>query len=204
GPSVVAAFTSALIVAGILHYLTTHERSGVAAKRLVAGGAVVALAIWGTTYLRKHDEHGHVPEDTYSRLAAALKSDNDTQVIQALDHIMEMKEQDKHFVGPVIDVVKRTRSDSVLDHAAEALSRLGSPEALPVLKEAAARDLDDEMKVHLGRAILDLRDPAGFGILIQVLDSGPKDFVRKEALQLIEERTSLKLEGAALKKWWTE
>jgi zinc/manganese transport system permease protein len=204
GPSVVAAFTSTLILAGIVHYLASSERSGVAAKRLLAGGAVVALAIWGTTYLRKHDEHEHVPEDTFSRLAAALKSDNDTQVIQALDHILDMKEQDKHFVGPVIELVKRTKSDSVLDHAAEALSRLGSPEAIPVLKEAAARDLDDEMKVHMARAILDLRDPTGFKILIQVLDTDPKDFVRKEALQLVEERTTLKLEGAALKKWWAD
>jgi hypothetical protein len=28
--------------------------------------------------------------------------------------------------------------------------------------------------------------------------------VRKEALQLIEDRTSLKLEGAALKTWWAD
>ena len=204
GPSVVAAFTAALIAAGIVHYLTSHERSGVAVRRLLAGGAVVAVAIWGTTYLRKHDDHEHVAEDTFSRLSAALQSDNDTQVLKALDHIIEMKEHDVHFVEPVVAVLKRTKSDTVLDHAAEALSRLGDPKALPALKEAATRDLDDELKVHVARAILDLRDPAGFGILIQVLDSNPKGFVRAEALELIEERTGRKLEEAALKKWWAD
>jgi len=204
GPSVVAAFTATLIVSGLTHYVTTHEHSGAAVRRLAVGGVVVALAIWGTTFLRKHEEHEHVAEDTFSRLMGALKSDNDTQVIEVLDHIRQMKGQDKHFVGPVIDVLKRTKSDSVIDHAAEALAGLDSPEALPALKEAAARDLDDELKVHLARAILDLRDPGGFAILLQVLNADAKEYVRKEIFELVEDRTGLKLDVAAFKKWWTE
>lgn len=202
GPSIVAAFTAALVLSGIIHHVASSQHSGMAVGRLLAGGAVVALAVWGTTFLRKHDEHEHGPEDAYTRLVEALKSDNDTQVLQALDHIL--KEKDKHFVGPVIDVVKRTKSDQVLEHAAAALSHLDSPEAVAVLKEAAGRDLDADLQVHLARAILDLHDPAGFGLLIKVLDSEPSRIARDEALQLIEERSGQKLEGAALKKWWSE
>ena len=202
GPSIVAAFTAALVLSGIIHYVTSSERSGVAAGRLVAAAAIVGVAVWGTTFLRKHDEHEHRSEDRYSQLVDGLKSDNDTQVLQALDHILN--ETDKHFVGPVIEVVKRTKADEVLEHAAAALAHLEAPEAVPVLKEAAARDLDPDLQVHLARAILALRDPAGFGVLIKVLDSDPKPITREEALRLIEERTGLKLQGEALKKWWTE
>src|SRR5436190_3274582 len=156
GPSIVAGFTVTLIVSGVAHYLTTSEHSGAAFKRLLAGGAVVALLVWGTTFLKKHDEHEHGPEDPFSALVAGLKSSNDTQVLQALDHLRDMKEKDRHFVAPVAEIVRKTKSDQVLEHALDALSALDDPAALPALKEAAGRDLDPELQVHLARAILDL------------------------------------------------
>jgi hypothetical protein len=204
GPSIVAGFTATLILSGIAHYLTASEHSGAAVKRLLAGGAIVALLIWGTTFLRKHDEHEHGPEDAFSKLVEGLKSDNDTQVLQALDHLRDMKDKDVHFVAPVVEVVKRTKSDQVLEHAADVLSKLDDPAGVAVLKEAAARDLDAELQIHLARAILDLRDPAGFGVLVKALDSEPPKFAREEALQLAAERSGQKLDPAGLKKWWTE
>ena len=203
GPSIVAAFAATLILSGLFHYVTAHEHSGAAVKRLLAGGVLVALLVWGTTFLKKHEDHRHEPEDPLLNIVEAMKSENDTQVLQALDHVRDMK-KDLHFVAPVIDVVKRTRSDQVLEHAADVLAKLGAPEGAPALREAAGRDLDAELQVHLARAILDLHDPGGFAVLLKVLDSGPPDFARKEALQLIEERTGLKLDVAALKTWWAE
>jgi zinc/manganese transport system permease protein len=204
GPSIVAGFTATLILSGIAHYMTSSEHSGAAVRRLLAGGAIVALLIYGTTFLQKHDEHEHGPEDTFSKLVEGLKSDNDTQVLQALDHLRDMKEKDAHFVAPVIDLMKKTKSDQVLEHAADVLSKLDDSTAVPALKEAAARDLDADLQVHLARAILDLRDPAGFGVLVKVLDSDPPKLAREEALQLAEERSGRKLDAAALKKWWSE
>jgi HEAT repeat protein len=115
-----------------------------------------------------------------------------------------MKEKDAHFVAPVIDLMKKTKSDQVLEHAADVLSKLDNPSATPALKEAAGRDLDAELQVHVARAILDLRDPEGFAVLVKVLESDPPKFAREEALQLAEERNVLKLDPAALKKWWME
>ena len=62
------------------------------------------------------------------------------------------------------------------------MSKLDDPSAVVVLKEAAARDLNAELRVHLARAILDLRDPAGFGMLVKALDADPPKFVRAEGL----------------------
>jgi len=204
GPSIVAGFTATLILSGIGHYLSSSEHSGAAVRRLLAGGVIVALLVYGTTFLKKHDEHEHGPEDTFSKLVEGLKSDNDTQVLQALDHLRDMKEQDKHFVAPVMEVVRKTKSDQVLEHAADVLSKLDDPSAVPALREAAGRDLDAELQVHVARAILDLRDPEGFAVLVKVLGSDPPKFAREEALQLAEERNGRKLDPASLKKWWTE
>ncbi len=209
GPSIVACFAATLVVAGIAHHLIKSEHSGMAVRRLLAGGSIAALLIWGTTFLRKEDEHehGHGPgaEDLFTQLVEALKSENDTQVLQALDHIQDMKERDVHFVGPVSEVLRRTKSDQVLEHGADVLAKLGSKDGILALKEAAARDLDDELRVHLARSILDLKDPSGFGILVQVVGSPEtKDYVRKEALRLVEEQTGLKADAEALKKWWAE
>jgi len=204
GPSIVAGFTATLLLSGVVHYLTTSEHSGAAVKRLLAGGAVVALLIWGTTFLKKHDEHEHGPEDTFSKLVEGLRSDNTIQVLQALDHLRDMKEKDAHFVAPVSELVRRTTSDQVLEHAADVLAKLDDPAAVPVLKEAAGRDLDPDLQVHLARAILDLRDPAGFGVLVKVLDDEPPKFARDEALQLAGERSGRTFDAAGLKKWWME
>ena len=56
----------------------------------------------------------------------------------------------------------------------------------------------------MARAILDLRDPEGFLVLLKVLESDPPKFAREEAIQLAAERNGLKLDPASLKKWWTE
>src|SRR5882672_95248 len=204
GPSIVAGFTTTLIVSGIAHYMTSSGHSGAAVRRLLAGAAVVALLVWGTTFLKKHDEHEHGPEDAFSKIVEGLKSDNETQVLQALDHLRDMSQKDPHFVAPVVDLVRRTKSPQVLEHAADVLAKLDAPEAASALKEAARRDLDPELQIHLARAVLDLKDPAGFGIMVQALDSDPAPFARDEALQVAEERTGQKRDAAALKKWWAE
>jgi hypothetical protein len=104
----------------------------------------------------------------------------------------------------VIEVVKRTKADEVLEHAAAALAQLDSPEAVPVLKEAAARDSGRRPAGPPGAGHPGAARSRGFEVLIKVLSSDPTRITREEALRLIQERTGLKLEGAELKKWWAE
>jgi zinc/manganese transport system permease protein len=118
GPSIVAGFVVALVVASVAHYVRTHAHWGVALGRLGAGVAVVALAIWGSTHLSKSEEHHHEAGDPHSRLMEALASENDTAVIDALHHVERMK--DVHAIRPVMELLKSTRSERVIEHAAEA------------------------------------------------------------------------------------
>lgn len=210
GPAIVAAFAAALVAAGLVHYVASHERSGVAVGRLAAAGVVVALALWGTSFLRKvPEEHGH-ENDEFARLVASLRSSDQTTILDAIHHLE--KTGDAHAVEPLVGVLRTTTSDLVLEHAAEALAHLGSPEAVPALREAAARDLDPFLHVTLGRALLELQDGAGFAALLRVLEKGEPREACEEASRAVEEKAGLKLgygtdPKAALerfRKWWAQ
>ncbi len=202
GPSVVAGFTIALVLAGAIHYVTTHERSGVAAGRLAAVAGVLALAIWGSRFLR-HEEH-HPHEEDFAKFVTALADENPTTVLDGLHHLEEMK--DRHAVPHVIDLLRTTKSDQIVEHAAHALVVLGDPAAVPALREVAAREGTDEaLRVSLAEAILDLRDPSGLPILIGVLETAEARVPREDAAKAIAARTGRKADdAAALRKWWSE
>jgi thioredoxin-like negative regulator of GroEL len=170
-------------------------------KRLVVGGAAVALLVWGSTFLRKGgEEHEH---KVLTPLLDVLKTGDEKQVIDVLHHLAETR--DAHAVDPVIELIGRKPSDAVLQAAAETLAKLDATKAVPALKEAAGRDLDPDLQLHLAQAILDLKDPSGFVVILKILESsevpGP---TRDEALELVQKRTGRKMDLAELKKWWAE
>ncbi len=202
GPSIVAAFAVALVAAGLVHYVVSSERSGIAAGRLAAGAAVVALALWGTTFLRKAEEHHHHEEDEFTRLVEALRSPEVTLQMDALDHLADRK--DPHAAGPILELLEKTSSDLVIEHAPHALAKLGAVEAAPVLREVASHDIDPPLRVELARAALELRDPGGFPILIDVLEKDPPALTAREARALVAEKTGREMDLPALKKWWSE
>ena len=202
GPSIVAAFAVTLVLAGLVHYVVASERSGIAAGRLVAGAAVVALAIWGTTFLRKADEHHHHEEDEFTRLIEALRSPDVSRQMDAIDHLADRK--DPHAAGPILELLKRTTSDLVIEHAAHALAKLGAVEAAPALRELASHDIDPALKIELARSTLELRDPGGFAILIDVLEMQPSAQAARDARALVTEKAGMDMEPSTLRKWWAE
>lgn len=159
--------------------------------------------MWGTTFLeKKEEEHGHTAGDRLSVLLEALRSGDEKDVVEAVHELDQLK--DPHAGAELIALVDRTRSDIVLQHAAGALASLGVKEAAPALRRAAAReDLDSDLRVSLARAILDLQDPGGFPVLIDVFEKADANQPRREAKKMIEERTGLKFEDAgAMREWW--
>ncbi len=203
GPTIVAAFAAALAGAGAVHYVRSRKPRRAAAGRLAGAAAAVVLGLWGTTFLRKSEEHVH-HEDEHTRLVEALKSDDPARVIDAIDHLADMK--DPHAVEPLVETLRAARNDLVLEHAAHALAKIGRSEAAPALREAAARpELDPALRLDLARSILDLRDPAGFEVVLRVLEENPPEAVRREALELVRERTGGAVRAASpeeLRRWW--
>jgi zinc/manganese transport system permease protein len=202
GPSIVAAFAASLVAAGLIHYVTSSQRSGIAAGRLAAAAAVVALAVWGSTFLRKEDEHHHHQEDEFTRLVQALRSPELTLQMDALDHLADRK--DPHAAGPIVELLKKTSSDLVIEHAAHALAKLGAAEAAPALLEIGSHDLDPSLRVELARAALDLRDPGGFPLLIDVLSKEPPAQTAREVRALVAEKSGTEMDLPALRAWWAE
>lgn len=200
GPAIVAAFAGALALAGLVHHLRAQERSGVAAGKLLAGAAVAGLALWGTTFLRKapapHEHHG----DEFSRNVEDLRSGDVTRQIHAIDHLADAK--DPHAAAEIVALLRTAASDDLIEHAAHALAKMQAVEAVPALREVAARDLDPALRVDLAEAVLDLRDPAGFAVLIDVLGKGPPAQVGRDARALIERRSGRTGDLEALRSWW--
>lgn len=202
GPSVVAAFAAVLLAAGLVHHVVSSERSGVAAGRLAAIGGIAVLAIWGTSFLRKPDRGHDHREDEFSRMVEALNSEDPTVVIDAIHHMEHLK--DHHAVGDLVRVLRTTKNDRIIEHAGHALARLEAVEAVPALREVAARDLDPELRLEVARSLLDLRDPGGFPVLLDLLEKDAPAQVRRDALALFQERSGRPGDPAALRKWWNE
>jgi zinc/manganese transport system permease protein len=203
GPTIVAAFAAALAGAGAVHYVRSRTPRGAAVARLAGVAAGIVLVLWGSSFLRKSDDHVH-HEDEYTRLVEALASDDPARVIDAIDHLADLK--DPHAVEPLVRTLRAARHDLVLEHVAHALAKIGRPEGAPALRDAAARpELDPALRLDLARSILDLRDPAGLDILIRVLEENPPEAVRREALELFRERTGLPTGSGTpeeLRRWW--
>ncbi|MBI4161869.1 MAG: metal ABC transporter permease [Acidobacteria bacterium] len=205
GPSIVAGATATLILAGLVHYVATHGRRAFAAGWAALAAGIAVLAVWGTTYLEKAPERHEHREDEFTRILGTLQSDDLSLQLHAIDHIAGTK--DVHAADPLMELLRRTRSDQVIEHAAKALAELQAARAVPLLQEVATRDLDPLLRVEIARAILDLRDPSGIGILIDVLETTEARIPREDANALIEERTGVKVdlgEIEALREWWVE
>lgn len=195
GPVIVAAFAVALVVAGLVRYV----RSVDALLRAAAGAAVVAIAVAGLWQLRNRegdvDVHHH--ESEFELHLQELKSADENVQLHAIDHFLV--EPDPHAVEPLLELLKRTTSDRVLDHLAATLRKLGDPRAALPLLEAAKRG-DPALRITLAEASLGLREPGGIGILLDVADSGPR-LQQVKALKLIERFTG---RTSKLREWWTE
>jgi len=117
----------------------------------------------------------------------------------------------------VIELLRKTKNDQVIVHACHVLAHTGAVEALPAIKEVAARELDGDLKVTAAASILDLGDPAGFPLLIDVLEREEARLPRADAKRLLKERTGLKTDYdadkeagenraavAKLRTWWSQ
>ncbi len=215
GPVVVAAFAAALVVAGLLRYVTHAERKGAALLRTGAGAAAVALAVAGLGALRRpepaHEEHAH--ESEYQLLVEELRSDDETRQLHAIDHFLA--EPDRHAVPDLLALLARTPSDRVLEHLAATLRKLDDPRAAAPLAKATERpNLDPALRFAVAEARLDLRDASALGDLVRILgDEAAPRLARIKSLRLFDRLTrkgfGYEIDGdperlERIRRWWAE
>jgi zinc/manganese transport system permease protein len=214
GPAVVASFAVVLVAAALCRFIQEARSRIVAALKVGTAMALVAGLVYGTTLLRKRPESHEHPSE-FAALAEALASDDVTRQLDAIHHVEE--DPDPHFAPHVVRLLERTRSDQVIEHAAQVLPLFQDPAAVAVLKRLGQRDLDPFLRVEIAEGILRCRSPDGIPILLDVLEHERAPVVRAAALDVLSRLTgktfgyeadaSLAENAAALTQWhayWSE
>lgn len=200
GPAVVGAFAVVLALAGMVYAIRISPRPGRAAARIVATCAGLVLLSWVAVHLRKpHEEHHHADEEI-ARDIESLESGDEARQIQAIRRLQE--HHAPHVVEKFIRLLRSQPSDRLVERLAAGLAHLGDPSAVPALLESAGGDIDAYLKVTLAEAILALRSPEGFRVLIDVLASDAPAVPREAAEKLLAKVGAPTRNAEALRRWW--
>jgi zinc/manganese transport system permease protein len=200
GPAVVGAFAIVLALAGMAHAVRVSARPGRTAGRIAASVAVLALAAWGVTGLKHaHEEHAH-HEGDYERYVELLRHPEEKYVVDAIKSLVDLG--DTHTGDEFVRLLETGPSDVVTEHLAHGIAKLGHAAAVPALVKAAGRAEDPSLQVDLANAILELHDPEGFRILVDVLASNPPVVWKAAAEKTLASVGAPAGDAAALKAWW--
>jgi zinc/manganese transport system permease protein len=232
GPTIVACFGGALVLAGLAHYVIVHgaPAHGRALARVTGGAIAVAALVAGSFLLRKHEGHDvvHVLESgskaervlalqevaadpaLWSRvqpLVPKLLESRENEVRTDLLGLIEQK-KDASLL-PAVHALFSDPDDAVRDKALRCVRAIGAPESVPVLAAAATKEEDDYIKVEIGETLLELGQLSGVPPILHVLKSGDAAEARKDAWEHLRAHLPLPAElsptdFAALERWWSE
>jgi zinc/manganese transport system permease protein len=226
GPTIVACFGGALLLAGLAHYAIVHR----GLVRVLTGSVLVAALVAGSFLLRKHEGHDvvHVLESgskaermlalaeveadakLWARvqpLVPKLFDNRETEVRVKLLDLIDAK-KDASLLGAIHPLLTDA-DDSVREKALRTVRDLGSKDSAPALVAAAAKADDDFQRVEFGEALLELGDLRGVPPILEVLMHGEATQARKDAWEHLKAHLPLPAElsptdFAALERWWSE
>jgi len=226
GPTIVACFGAALLLAGIAHYAIVHR----GLVRVLTGSVLVAGLVAGSFLLRKHEGHDvvHVLESgskaervlalqevaadpaLWSRvqpLVPKLLASRENEVRTDLLGLIEAK-KDASLL-PSVHALLSDPDDAVRDKALRCVRAIGAQGSVPVLVAAATKEEDDYIKVEIGETLLELGQLSGVPPIFHVLKSGDAAEARKDAWEHLKAHLPLPAElsptdFAALERWWSE
>lgn len=214
GPAVVLCFAILLVVAGLTSMVITSPRKLASLAKIAVGGVFLTALGIGSLALRKQPE-SHDHNVTFEELVGALRSTEANAQFEALDQLAERG--DAHAVPEILELLRSTNSDRLIEHIAHLLPLFEASAAVPVLLELAGRDYDAFLEVGLARAVLELRDPAGLLVLIEILGADEGELAHREAAELLRQFTGKQFEyrpelGLAdnddalegWRSWWAE
>lgn len=186
GPAIVVILGLLLIVSSIVYYI----RNAPAKMRAVVNVAAMVLFgvafASGLVYFKKTAPAaaGVAREGPVDLLLKELESDEEAHQLGSLEHLGDIR--DPRVVPALNALLSRTRSDRIIEAVMAALSKQHDLRALPALRDAAKRDLDDFLKLTISQVQLGLGDPDGFATLIAVLQSEAAAYARQQASDLLE------------------
>ncbi|MCE9592978.1 MAG: metal ABC transporter permease [Planctomycetes bacterium] len=236
GPVIVVCFGGFLALAGVVHFWL-HSSSRMSASLRVALGAVAFTAFFGgSLLLRRHEtvdvirllQTGAKSERMIALLTLEaqpelwpevrplvpdLLANADVEVrSKLLDLVAERHALD--FL-PQIHGLLRTPNDLLREQALKTVRRLAQPASAAPILAAAAVEEDDDLKVEMAEAALELGDASGVPFLLDVMEAGDAQQARTDAFEHLRahvdsglpfhaegDATARRAEVAALRDWW--
>lgn len=202
GPTIVACFGGALVLAGLVHHVQAAPRRSTAALRVAAGVSACAALLTGSLFLRKGEAHDleHVLEsgteaerllvlgevearpELWKALLPALRglfAHGEPEVRLRLLELIETR----HEAGllPELHALLADPEDAVRERALRSIKAFGRAESIPPLLAAAEVEEDEYLRVELAEALLELDEPRGFGTLVDVIVHGRAAQARRDA-----------------------
>ena len=217
GPTIVACFGGALVVAGIVHYVVVHGAAarGLALARVAGGGLLVAALVAGSFLLKKREGHDvlHVLESgsKAERVLALKEVAADpalwSRVQPLVPRLLATRENEVRadllaLIGakrdasllPAVHALLSDPDDAVREKAQRCVRDIGSGDSVPALVAAAAKEPDDYLKVELGETLLELGELAGVPPILDVLVNGDATEARKDAWEHLKAHLPITLE----------
>jgi zinc/manganese transport system permease protein len=202
GPTIVACFGGALIVAGIAHFLVNAGNKTQAALRVATGTTVFTLLIGGSLLLHKREKHdiAHLLKDgskaermlvlaeveadpsEWSKIQPLVRDvlhGKETEVRVRLIELL-CKRHELAFQRDLSELLSDA-DDVVQEKALRCVREWGGTENAQALFEAAGRESDEYMKVEMAEALLELGDVRGAPLLIDVIATGEAAQARRDA-----------------------
>ncbi|MDZ7269014.1 MAG: metal ABC transporter permease [candidate division KSB1 bacterium] len=202
GPTIVVCFAVFLVASGILWYVQHAVHKTVAVLRVAAGGVAVA-AFFGLTLLFEKTTARHAA----NLLASPLKNErllglHMLSADSSLDHarleqiLPLLSDAEAEVRGRALRLVIEHRmaaalpqvlallddpQDLVREDAVRAAKILGHAGITPRLLAAAEKEQDEYIRVELAEAALELGDPRGLPVLLDMMDTGEATDIRKDA-----------------------
>ena len=236
GPVIVVCFGGFLVLAGVVHYWL-HSASRVTASLRLFIGALAFSAFFGGSMLLKRHESVDVlrllqtgaksermialltleaePElwPKVQPLVPDLLATADVEVrSKLLDLIVKRKALE--FL-PQVQLLLRTPNDLLREQALKAVRGLAQPGSAAAILSAAAVEQDDDIKVEMAEAALELGDARGIPFLLDVMENGDAAQARRDAFEHfaahVESDLPFHAEGnvaarsaevSALRAWW--
>jgi zinc/manganese transport system permease protein len=202
GPTIVACFGGALILAGLVHYLLSAPHRTIAAARVAGGVLLFALLVGGSFLLRKREKHDlvHLLKDgsKAERMLVLAEAEADPEAwskIKPLVHdtlygrdtevrvkLLEIVCQ-RHEAEFLTDVqaLLSDADDTLKEKALRCLREWGGTGSREALFAAAGRETDEYMKVEMAEALLELGDIRGAPLLIDVIAADGALQARRDA-----------------------
>lgn len=187
GPAIVVTLAFFLIASGALYYVfysvtRTRALAHVAAMALFTVGFAAGLAEF-----RK----GSPPSATASLpavdlLLRELQGDEIAGQLDAISHLGDLG--DPRIVPALGDLLANTSNEQIVERIAEAMMKKKDTHAVPALLSAAGKDHDPFLKLTIAKALVELGERAGFGILTDIMKDDEAGFAQNQAIEIIREK----------------